>query len=203
MLKIGLTGGMGCGKSTIARAFTVLGIPVYKADDEAKRISASPEVRQKIAQTFGEQASIDKKVLADIVFSSSEELKKLNAIVHPLVFNDIKHWFDQLQKRTSPFPYAIVETAILYDSGMEHLFDAVINVSSSIEEQIERSVIRDHSSREDVLARISRQMKDEEREKRARFTIHNGNKDEVIPQILKIDTILRNEAGFKEVCSRN
>lgn len=197
MLRIGLTGGMGCGKSTIARAFTVLGIPVYKADDEAKRISASPQVRQRIADTFGEAAAHDKKILSGIVFSDPTKLAELNAIIHPLVFQDISQWIEIQQSCPLPPPYAIVEAAILYDSGMEHLFDAVINVSAPLEEQIERSQTRDHSSKEEVLARISKQMRPEEREKRARFVIHNGEKDEVLPQILKIDSCLRKESILK------
>lgn len=191
MLRIGLTGGMGCGKSTIARAFSVLGIPVYKADDEAKRISAQDLVKQKIAETFGQEAARDKKILAQIVFSDPSELKKLNAIVHPLVFEDSQKWMERQESQNPAPPYIIVEAAILFDSGMENMFDAVINVSTPLEEQIERACQRDHSSREEALARISKQMSAEEREKRSRYTIHNGKNNEVLPQILDIDKTLR------------
>ena len=158
MLKTGLTGSIGSGKSTVSRIFSSLGIPVYDADTEAKRLSARPEVRQKIAELFGEVAATDKKALAAIVFNDPQELARLNALIHPLVFEDSRQWFHRLAALPTPPPYAIVESAILFDCGMAPMFDFIIDVEAPLEEQIQRSQARDHSSREAILARLEKQM---------------------------------------------
>ena len=193
MLKTGLTGSIGSGKSTVSRIFSSLGIPVYDADTEAKRLSARPEVRQKIAELFGEAAATDKKKLAAIVFNDPQELARLNALIHPLVFEDSRQWFRRLAALPTPPPYAIVESAILFDCGMAPMFDFIIDVEAPLEEQIQRSQARDHSSREAILARLEKQMPAAERMNQSDFIVHNGSEDRLLPQILQIDHFLRKE----------
>ena len=201
MLRIGLTGSIGSGKSTVARVFKTLGIPVYDADAEAKRISARTEVKREIAECFGEEAAADKKVLASIVFGNPEALEKLNRIVHPLVFEDSRQWFQSLSERSGDGirpgvpPYAIVESAILFDCGMAPMFESVIDVEAPLEEQIARSQARDHSSREAVLSRLEKQMDARERMAKSDFVIHNGKQDCLLAQILEIDRVLREKGN--------
>ncbi|MCH5244171.1 MAG: dephospho-CoA kinase [Lentimicrobiaceae bacterium] len=188
MLRIGLTGGMGCGKSTIAHIFSVLGIPVYHADERAKCISQSPQVREQIAQLFGQEAANDKRKLASLVFADSEKLAQLNALVHPLVFEDMEAWFKDLKNEP---PYALVEAAILFESGMAEMFDAVIDVEAPVQEQIERCMARDRCTEAEVKARLARQLSAQERQKRSRFTIQNASHQPVLDKVLDIDRQLR------------
>lgn len=196
MLRIGLTGGMGCGKSTIAHIFSVLGIPVYHADERAKRISERPETRACIARLFGKEAAEDKKKLAAIVFADPAELNRLNALVHPLVFEDMEKWFKEIENSTEPPPYAIVEAAILFESGMDKLFDEIINVDAPFEEQMERCLARDRCSEAEVKARLARQLSAEERKEKAHFTIQNASHNPVLGAVLKIDRCLRQQGSL-------
>lgn len=202
MLRIGLTGGMGCGKSTIAHIFSVLGIPVYHADERAKRISEKPETQTRITQLFGLEAAQDKRKLASLVFADASKLAQLNALVHPLVFEDMKNWFTGLENGKTPPPYALVEAAILFESGMDTMFDCVINVEAPVSEQIERCMERDRSSEAEVKARLSRQFSAEERRKRARFTIQNASHQPVLNKVLEIDRILRRQKDSDAVQGR-
>lgn len=193
MLRIGLTGGMGCGKSTIAHIFSVLGIPVYHADERAKRISEKPETQARIAKLFGKEAAQDKRKLASLVFADASKLAQLNALVHPLVFEDMENWFAGLKNSTPPPPYALVEAAILFESGMDTMFDCIINVEAPVAEQIERCMGRDRCTEAEVKARLSRQFSSEERRKRARFTIQNASHQPVLDKVLEIDRMLRRQ----------
>lgn len=184
---------MGCGKSTIAHIFSVLGIPVYHADERAKRISEQPETQARIARLFGEEASQDKRKLASIVFADASKLAQLNALVHPLVFEDMENWFAGLRNGTPP-PYALVEAAILFESGMDTMFDCVINVEAPVEEQIERCMARDRCTEAEVKARLSRQFSAEERRGKSHFTIQNASHQPVLDKVLEIDRILRRQA---------
>lgn len=186
---------MGCGKSTIAHIFSVLGIPVYHADERAKRISEKPETQTRIAQLFGQEAAQDKRKLASLVFADASKLAQLNALVHPLVFEDMKNWFTGLENGKTPPPYALVEAAILFECGMDTMFDCVINVEAPVSEQIERCMGRDRSSEAEVKARLSQQFSAEERRKRARFTIQNASHQPVLNKVLEIDRILRRQAS--------
>ena len=186
---------MGCGKSTIAHIFSVFGIPVYHADERAKRISEKPETQTRIVQLFGQEAAQDKRKLASLVFADASKLAQLNALVHPLVFEDMKNWFTGLENGKTPPPYALVEAAILFESGMDTMFDCVINVEAPVSEQIERCMGRDRSSEAEVKARLSRQFSAEERRKRARFTIQNASHQPVLNKVLEIDRTLRRQAS--------
>lgn len=187
---------MGCGKSTIAHIFSVLGIPVYHADERAKRISERPETHACIARLFGKEAAEDKRKLAAIVFADPSELNRLNALVHPLVFEDMEKWFKQLENSPEPPPYAIVEAAILFESGMDKVLDEIINVNAPVEEQIERCIGRDHCSEAEVKARLDKQFSAEERKKRSHFTIQNASHDPVLDAVLKIDRLLRQQGSL-------
>ena len=193
---------MGCGKSTIAHIFSVLGIPVYHADERAKRISEKPETQTRIAQLFGQEAAQDKRKLASLVFADASKLAQLNALVHPLVFEDMENWFAGLENGITPSPYALVEAAILFESGMDTMFDCVINVEAPVSEQIERCMGRDRSSEAEVKARLSRQFSAEERRKRARFTIQNASHQPVLNKVLEIDRILRRQKDSDAVQGR-
>ena len=193
---------MGCGKSTIAHIFSVLGIPVYHADERAKRISEKPETQTRIAQLFGQEAAQDKRRLASLVFADASKLAQLNALVHPLVFEDMKNWFTGLENGITPPPYALVEAAILFESGMDTMFDCVINVEAPVSEQIERCMERDRSSEAEVKARLSRQFSAEERRKRARFTLQNASHQPVLNKVLEIDRILRRQKDSDAVQGR-
>ncbi|MCM1169836.1 MAG: dephospho-CoA kinase [Bacteroides sp.] len=195
MLRIGLTGGMGCGKSTIAHIFSALGIPVYHADERAKHISGQAETKACIARLFGQEAAQDKKTLAAIVFNDPQQLTRLNDLIHPLVFNDMEAWFSELENLHTPPPYALVEAAILFESGMDDMFHGIINIEAPVQEQIERCMARDRCTELEVKARLAQQLSAEERRKRARFTISNASEEPVLPSVLEIDSLLRQEAS--------
>lgn len=194
MLKIGLTGGMGCGKSVVAHIFSSLGVAVYDADSRAKEISALPSTRAAIAALFGEEAACNRKVLAEKVFSKPEELARLNALLHPLVMEDCRKWFEDLALRGDyTAPYAVAEAAILFESGMEKLFDSIVTVEAPQEVQIARAMKRDGSTRQQVLARLSRQLSSEERQKKSHFTIQNDDPSPILDKVLEIDRVLRQQ----------
>ena len=160
---IGLTGGIGSGKTTIANYFSTLGIPVYIADDEAKKLMESSEVKDSIKEKFGESifdnTILNRAKLAEIVFADSGKLDQLNAIVHPAVRNHFKKWL--LNHEASPF--VIYEAAILFESGNYKNCDYIITVTAPLESRIQRVIDRDKTNREQVLKRINAQWNDEQR----------------------------------------
>jgi dephospho-CoA kinase len=188
MKRIGITGGIGSGKTTVCKIFELLGVPVYYADDMAKNIlDQDPDVLKRITDTFGtsvlnDSGKIDKKKLAAVVFNSSGELARLNAIVHPAVAVDFERWCDS--KKDSP--YILKEAAILFESGAHKNVDQVIAVIAPIELRIQRIVTRDKFTEEEIMNRISKQMSDDEKRQRSAFVITNDEKEMVIPQVLRI-----------------
>lgn len=189
---IGLTGGIGSGKTTIANHFRSLGVPVYIADDEAKKIMQSAEVISSIKDTFGgtifENDILNRARLAKIVFGDPDKLKLLNAIVHPAVKKHFKKWL--LEHKN--FPLVVYEAAILFESGNYKDFDWIITVSAPMESRIQRVIERDGVTREQVLERINTQWTDEQRISKSDFVIENIDseiakiKTEEILKILKI-----------------
>ena len=185
---IGLTGGIGSGKTTIANYFMESGIPVYIADDEARKIMESDEIIEEIKRTFGtaifEIGVLNREKLAQIVFSDSEKLKLLNSIIHPAVQKHFRHWI--LDHKNSPF--IIYEAAILFESGSYKNCDKIITVTAPVETRIERVIQRDNSSREQVLKRINAQWNDDQRIAKSDFVIEND-----APEIAKteVDKILK------------
>lgn len=189
---IGLTGGIGSGKTTVARLFEAEGIPVYIADDEAKRIMLLPDTINKVVAVFGSEilteGQIDRKKLSGIVFNNPEKLKQLNAIVHPLV----KKHFDDWVKKHQKSPFVIKETAILFESGSYKYCDKIITVYVSTETRIKRVMTRDNVSEKDVLERIKNQWSDADRISKSDFVLENENYAETKSKFSEILKILKN-----------
>ena len=189
MLKIGITGGIGTGKSTICEIFALLGIPVYNADKAAKRLMATNEgLKKQLIATFGTVAftstgDLDTTYIANKVFNEDKALKQLNALVHPAVLADFDQWCSQQQA-----PYVLKEAALLIESGSYKQCDYTILVESPLEWRIQRLQNRDNSSEAQIRARIANQWPDEEKAKLANFLILNDEKHLLIPQILALHT---------------
>ena len=183
---IGLTGGIGSGKTTIANYFAEKGIPVYIADDEARKITESPEILQSIRALFGDEVfnseKLDRVKVSQIVFNDTDKLKLLNEIIHPAVKKHFKNWVLQ----HSNFDFIVYETAILFESGSYKQCDVVISVIAPIETRIKRVMIRDSVSREEVLNRIKNQLSDEDLIKKSDFIIKNNKLEETRRQVDKI-----------------
>ena len=190
MLVVGVTGGIGSGKSTVCKVFEVIGIPVFYADDESKKILFSSSVSKEVIMTFGKKVVtnniLDKKKLATVVFSSEDNLAVLNQILHPKVAQRFKKWSSIQNSK-----YVIKEAAILFESGSYKSCDFVINVSCSADERIKRVLRRDGRSKEQIEEIISKQFSEQERVSLSSFIIQNEC-DKIIPQILSIDEHLRN-----------
>lgn len=194
---IGLTGGIGSGKTTIANYFASLGVPVYIADDGAKRVMQSALIIDQVKNTFGRDIFdgevLNRAKLAQIVFNDKEQLAKLNAIVHPAVKQDFELWIQEYKS----FDYVIYEAAILFESGRYKECDVIITVTAPEEVRIERVIQRDKTTREQVLSRMKMQWNDEKRISKSNFVINNDNlkiaKEEVV-KILKILNIKQNQS---------
>jgi dephospho-CoA kinase len=182
---IGLTGGIGSGKTTIARLFEAEKIPVYIADDEAKKIMILPETIRLVAKHFGQEFivnnQIDRKKLSEIVFNHPEKLKELNKIIHPLVKKHFDNW---VKKQISPF--VIKETAILFESGSYKYCDQIITVVASEEIRIKRVMSRDNCTREAVLDRIKNQWSDSQKTSKSDYIIENENLTEAKIQFQEV-----------------
>jgi dephospho-CoA kinase len=185
---IGLTGGIGSGKTTIANYFESKGIPVYIADDEARKIMQSAEIIAAIKKIFGdtvfENEVLSREKLAEIVFNNPEKLKQLNAIVHPAVREHFAGWILE----HSTLPYVIYEAAILFESGRYEECDLIITVTAPIESRILRVMQRDQTTREQVLKRINAQWTDEQRVSKSDFVIENKT---IETAKLKVNEILK------------
>lgn len=187
MLKVGLTGNIGSGKSLVSEMFLIYGVPVYKADLESKKFLGEPFVKEQILRLFGEEVlsasgDIDREVLARRVFSDGEALAALNGILHPLVLDDFTSWCEAYAEK----PYIIQEAAIIFESGIADLFDKIIHVSCPKEIAIERVMQRDGMNRDHVLQRMSFQMEDEQKAAQADFVIQNDGNKMIIPQVISI-----------------
>jgi len=186
MKVFGITGGIGSGKSTIARVFSILGVPVYSADDRAKELMCKPHVLEKIKQIFTQQAITSEgkpnfSYMGEQAFTRPTLLEQLNQLVHPLVGADFKVW---AQSRKEPL--LLKEAAIIFETGTHLLLDGVIVVSAPEELRIIRVMQRNGFSREQVKARMERQWPEEQLLSKADFIVHNDESQLVIPQILSI-----------------
>lgn len=187
MLKIGITGGIGSGKSIICRIFNVLGIPVYDADSAAKDIMVSDKALiQAIKGTFGQEAyhedgSLDREYLAKRVFHDEAELKKLNQLVHPVVIQAAEDWVKQQDS-----PYTLKEAALLFESGSYKKNDFNILVTAPVDIRVRRVMMRDKVSSEQVHARMANQLSDDEKYKLTDYVIINDGVTAVIPQVLRL-----------------
>lgn len=185
-LKVGITGGIGSGKSTLSKFFEVLGIPVYYADDAAKKLMNSDTgLKEKLCFEFGKSIYTDgvlnRQVLAGIVFNDEAKLATLNAIVHPATIADAENW---MQKQKSP--YTIKEAALIFESEGNQKLDKVIGVFCEEDLRIKRVMLRDNTTKEKVLNRLNKQMKEEEKMRLCNYIITNNDMVLVIPQVLKI-----------------
>ena len=192
MLKVGITGGIGSGKSTVCRVFSVLGIPVFESDKIARELmNTDTEIKQQLVDLFGTAVylpdhTINRKYLAGIVFNNPSLLAQLNTIVHPVVR---KTFFDWCEKQQTP--YIIHEAAILFESGFYKMMDKTITVITSEHERIQRVMKRDGITLEMVNERIKNQWNDQQRMQLADFVIGNNDDELVIPQVIEIDKKLR------------
>jgi len=189
MLKIGITGGIGTGKSTICEIFALSGIPVYNADKAAKRLMATNEgLKKQLIASFGSLAftstgDLDTTYIANKVFNDDKALKQLNALVHPAVLADFEQWSSQQHA-----PYVLKEAALLIESGSYKQCDYTILVESPLALRIQRLLSRDNSSEAQIRARIANQLSEEEKAKVANYLLLNDEKHLLIPQILALHT---------------
>jgi dephospho-CoA kinase len=185
MYSVGLTSGIGCGKTLIAKVFTTFGIPVFNSDIQAKELYKDSVFLQQIVHTFGntiiENGKFVPQRLADIVFNDSQALKTLNALIHPKVLERYKLWQSQ---QTSP--YTILESAIIFESNWQNHFNKIINITSPLEIVIERVKLRDKISEDQILQRINNQLPTQEKEKLSDYNIFHDNKTMLLPQIIAI-----------------
>ena len=184
MLRIGLTGGIGSGKSTVAQIFEVLGIPVYYADIEAKRLmNEDAELITSISKNFGEQAYtnnlLNRKYVSSIVFSDPAKLELLNSIVHPATKKDSEKWMNQQSTL-----YAIHEAALIFEAKVSDRLDYVIGVSSPKELRIKRTMQRDDVSYDEVVKRMNKQFDEETKISKCDFVLINDEKQLLIPQVV-------------------
>lgn len=194
LLKIGITGGIGSGKSTVCTIFQILGIPVFNADIEARKLYDEPQVKEAIILAFGDimypQGVFDKKAMADLVFQSADKLKQLNELLHPLVQIQFDTW---LQQQVSP--YAIKEAALLIEAGSYQQLDALILVTCPMNKRIERVMKRDRVTEDEVLARINKQLSEEDKRALCQYEIINDDRQLLIPQVLQLHHQLMQLAG--------
>ena len=173
MKVVGLTGGIGSGKSTVAKMFLELGVPVYNSDERAKKLmNTSAEIKNKIVAFLGKESYHEEKLnrayIAKKVFNDTTLLAQLNAIVHPVVREDFLKWTGEQE-----YCYVIQETALLFENNAQHLYDSIILVTAPKVERISRVVSRDKGTREQVIARMNNQMDDEEKLNLSDFVIEN------------------------------
>ena len=185
-MKIGVTGGIGSGKTSVCKVFNVLGIPVFSADKDARKIMDSDEdIIDKVKIIAGEDVystgTLDRMELARLIFNNKNLLKEINRVVHPVVFDHFKIWVKSVSA-----PYVIMEAAILIESGASELVDRIVTIVAPVEERIERVVRRNNLTREQVLERINNQMADEEKVRLSDYVIYNSEHEMIIPSILKI-----------------
>lgn len=186
MVRVGLTGGLGSGKSTVAKIFEVLGIPVYYADEATKQImNSDKQLKAALIKNFGEETyqggELNRAYLASIVFADKQKLELLNSLTHPATIRDANRW---IQQQTSA--YIIKEAALLFESGANKYLDRVIGVYAPQELRIQRAIQRDNATREEILQRMNKQMNEEEKMKLCDFIITNDEHELVTPQVMQL-----------------
>jgi dephospho-CoA kinase len=194
-LKVGLTGGIGSGKTTVAKIFETLGVPVYDADASTKKLyETNIELKQALIKIFGEdiytEAGLNRAKLSGVVFSDPGKLNLLNQLVHPLTIKDAEEW---MQKQTSN--YIIKEAALIFESGSSSSLDLVIGVQAPKHLRIQRAMERDGVSRDEIINRMKRQIDETIKMKLCDFVIINDEQNLVIPQVLEIHNKLIKQAS--------
>lgn len=186
MLKIGITGGIGSGKSTVAKIFEVFGIPVYYADDAAKNLmNENSEVRHQLVTLFGDETYtngiLNRPYISKIVFNDPEKLTRLNAIIHPATIKHAEAWMQQQHS-----PYAVKEAALIFESGAQKNLDYVIGVFAPVALRLQRAMKRDNASRDEIEARMKKQMDEEKKMQLCDFIIINDEQQLIIPQVFTL-----------------
>lgn len=186
MLKIGLTGGIGSGKSTVAKIFELLGIPVYYADDRAKYLmNHNTFIQQQIIAAFGSAAYnngiLNKSYISNLVFNNPAELEVLNSIVHPITIADASAWMQQQQT-----VYCIKEAALIFESGTQQNLDIIIGVTAPKALKLKRVMQRDAVASQTVLAKMDKQIDDRIKMKLCDFVIYNDEQQLIIPQVIQL-----------------
>jgi dephospho-CoA kinase len=195
VLRVGLTGGIGSGKTTVAKIFELLGVPVYYADEAAKRImNEDQELKRSIQKQFGEAAyktgELDRSYLSSKVFHDPFQLEILNALVHPATLRDAANWMDR-QKA----PYTIKEAALIFESGSSEQLDYVIGIYAPASLRIKRAMERNGVTREEVVKRMNNQIDERIKMKLCDFVVYNDEEQLVIPQVLQLNQKLLKLAG--------
>jgi dephospho-CoA kinase len=193
VIKLGVTGGIGSGKTSVCRVFSVLGIPVFSADDTAKEVmDIDTGIILRINTIAGKNlytnGTLDRIELAKLIFNNSRLLEKVNSLVHPVIFSRFREWEKQQNA-----PYVIMEAAILFESGASEYVDRIVTVVAPINERVNRVIHRSNLSRDQVEERMRNQIDDGERIKHSDYVIHNSENDMIIPAIIRIhEDILKN-----------
>jgi dephospho-CoA kinase len=186
VMKLGVTGGIGSGKTSVCRVFSVLGIPVFSADAVAKEVmDIDTGIILRINTIAGKNlytgGSLDRAELAKLIFNNNRLLEKVNSLIHPVVFNRFREW-----ERKQNAPYVIMEAAILFESGASKVVDRIVTVVAPIEERVNRVIHRSNLTREQVMERMRNQMDDDERIKKSDYVIQNSEDDMIIPSVIRI-----------------
>ena len=195
MKVIGLTGGIGSGKSTVSRLLNSMGIPVYIADTESKRLTeSSPVIREKLTGRFGTglyaEGKLNKSLLASLIFENEANRNYVNSVIHPVVRMDFEQW----KAQHAPFPLLFTEAAILFESGFSDLVDCSVTVSAPEELRIRRVELREGWPQSSIVSRIRSQLPEEERIRRADYVLYNDDKQALIPQVERLlEKCLRTE----------
>ncbi|MDB5130788.1 MAG: dephospho-CoA kinase [Mucilaginibacter sp.] len=191
MLKVGLTGNMGSGKTTVSKVFEILGVPVFYADDEAKKVMVTdPALIAGLKSAFGNEAyfedgALNRRYISGIVFNNEAKLKELNALVHPAVFGAFDAWAANIKDA----PYIVKEAALLFESDSYTLCDYTVMVQAPLEDRIKRVMQRDGLSRAEVESRNAQQFSEEQKTALAAHIIKNDNMQLVIPQVLELHRV--------------
>lgn len=193
MIKVAVTGNIGSGKTTVCRIFESLGVAVYYADKEAKKLYSNNEVIKKVRDLFGSEVfnkdeKLEHSKLAEVVFSDSELLKQLNQIIHPLVLEDFFAWVNTQGKAK----YIVYESALLYESGFNEYFDRSILVSAPTHLAMSRVMKRENTSQQDFEKRSSHQLPEKEKQELADHTIRNDETIALIPQVIELHREFQN-----------
>ena len=193
MIKVGITGGIGSGKTMVCRILETMQIPVYYADDAAKRLMAEDEqLKKEIQETFGKESysdsgELNRAYLAEKVFHDPEQLKRLNALVHPAVFRDTAQWMESLSPET---PYAVKEAALFFETGSNQQMDVMVTVAADEAVRIKRIMDRDGVTEQQVRERMQNQLSQEEKIKQSDVVIWNNPGDFLVPQVWELHRLL-------------
>jgi len=197
IIKRGVTGGIGSGKTSVCRVFGVLGIPGFSADNEAREVmDVDTGIMLRLNTITGKNlysgGALDRAELARLIFNNSNLLEKVNALVHPLVFGRFREWVKRQEA-----PYVIMEAAILFESGASDMVDRIATVVAPAEQRVDRVIHRSSLTRDQVMERIRNQIDDNEKIKRSDYVIRNSENDMIIPSILRIHNDLLNYTSKK------